>query len=97
LSSELVVRAHTYDKFYGTPLDLALRSQNITHLMTTGVTTDICVNSTIVSSSTRNYRVTAITDAVATIHDHIQTACFQIWENKFARLKTTAEIISELG
>jgi nicotinamidase-related amidase len=97
LSSELVVRAHNYDKFYGTPLDLALRSQNITHLMTTGVTTDICVNSTIVSSSTRNYRVTAITDAVATIHDHIQTACFQIWENKFARLKTTAEIISELG
>ncbi|MDE2714624.1 MAG: cysteine hydrolase, partial [Verrucomicrobiota bacterium] len=41
---ELVIRGHTYDKFYGTPLDLALRSQNISHLFMAGITTDVCVN-----------------------------------------------------
>jgi len=94
---ELVLQAHTYDKFYGTHLDLALRSQNIQRLMVTGVTTDVCVNSTIVAGSTRNYAITAVTDGMATIHDHIQDACLQIWENKFARLKTTEEVLEELG
>ena len=93
---ELVVQAHTSDKFYGTHLDLALRAQNIRRLIVTGVTTDVCVNSTIVSGSTRDYRVTAVTDGMATIHDHIHDACLQIWENKFARLKTTDEVLQEL-
>ena len=93
---ELAVQAHTYDKFYGTHLDLALRSLNVDRLMVTGVTTDVCVNSTIISASTRNYRVIAVTDGMATIHDYIHDACLQIWENKFARLATTAELIEEI-
>lgn len=94
---ELVIRAHTYDKFYGTPLDLALRSRDVSHLIVTGVLTDVCVNATILSASTRNYRVTAVTDAVATLWDDRQQACFHIWRHKFARLRETAEIIEELG
>ena len=38
---KLIIRGHTYDKFYGTPLDLALRSQDISHLFLTGITTDV--------------------------------------------------------
>lgn len=94
---ELVVEAHTYDKFYGTPLDLALRSLNVSHLMISGVTTDVCVNSTLIAAAMRNYYVTAATDGMATIHDHIQKACFQIWQNKFARLKAADELLVELS
>ncbi|MBH55666.1 MAG: hypothetical protein CMJ82_00585 [Planctomycetaceae bacterium] len=97
LESELVIQGHTYDKFYGTHLDLALRSLGVDRLVITGVTTDCCVNSTLISGSTRNYRVTAVSDGMATIHDHIHQACLQIWENKFARIRTTAELLSELG
>lgn len=93
---ELVIQGHTYDKFYGTHLDLALRSQNMDRLMLTGVTTDVCVNATLMSAATRNYRVTAVTDGMATINDSLHDACLQIWQNKFARLKTTAELLSEL-
>ncbi len=95
-ADELVIPGHTYDKFYGTPLDLALRSRGITHLLLTGVTTDICVNCTVLAAATRNYRVTVITDGVATLDDAIQEACFRIWERKFARLRTTAQILAEL-
>ena len=94
---ELVIQAHTYDKFYSTHLDLALRSRDVDRLMVTGVTTDVCVNCTIMSATTRNYRVTAVTDGMATIHDHIQDACFQIWQNKFARLAGTEALLEELG
>jgi ureidoacrylate peracid hydrolase len=94
---ELVIAAYTYDKFYGTPSDLALRSRDVRFLLITGVVTDICVNSTLLSAANRDYRVTAVTDAVATLWPDIQQACFTIWRRKFARLRTTAEIVEELS
>jgi nicotinamidase-related amidase len=93
---ELVIRGHTYDKFYGTPLDLALRSQDITHLLMTGITADVCVNATLIAATQRNYRVTALTDAVDSPWPELLEACFKIWRPKFARLKTTAEVLSEI-
>jgi len=97
LPNELVVRGHTYDKFYGTPLDLALRSRDVRYLMLTGVVTDVCVNATLMSAASRDYRVTAVTDGVATLWPEIQAACFEIWKRKFARLRTTAELVEELS
>jgi nicotinamidase-related amidase len=94
---ELLIAGHTYDKFYGTPLDLALRSQDIRYLLITGVTTDICVNSTVLAAANRDYRVTVVTDGVATLWPEIQQACFDIWQRKFARLRTTDQIVEELN
>jgi ureidoacrylate peracid hydrolase len=94
---ELVIAAHTYDKFYGTPLDLALRSREIRFLLITGVTTDICVNSTVLAAANRDYRVTVVTDGVATLWPEIQQACLDIWRRKFARLRTTAQMVEELN
>jgi nicotinamidase-related amidase len=93
---ELIVAAHTYDKFYGTPLDLALRSRDVRYLIVTGVVTDICVNSTITAAATRDYRVTAVTDGVASVWPDRHNACLEIWRNKYARLKTTEECVGEL-
>ena len=95
--NELVLRAHTYDKFYGTPLDLALRSQGLRYLIVTGVTTDVCVNSTVIAATTRDYRVTVVTDGVASPWPELHLACFEIWRSKFARLRTTDQIVAELG
>jgi len=94
---ELIIRGHTYDKFYGTPLDLALRSRDISHLFVTGITTDVCVNSTLIAATQRNYRVTAITDGCASPWPELHEACLKIWQPKFARLKLAAEVLSEIG
>jgi len=96
VGDELVVRAHAYDKFYGTNLDYALRSRDIRYLIITGIMADICVNCTLLSASTREYRVTAVTDAITTLWPDILEACFDIWKRKFARLRTTEEITAEL-
>ncbi|MCZ6794727.1 MAG: cysteine hydrolase [Planctomycetota bacterium] len=93
---ELVVQGYAYDKFYGTPLDHALRSRDIRYLLITGVTADICVNATLMSATTREYRVTAVTDGTATLWPNILEACFDIWRRKFARLRSTDEVIAEL-
>ena len=94
---ELIIRGHTYDKFYGTPMDLALRSQDISHLFITGITTDVCVNATLIAATQRNYRVTSITDGCASPWPELHEACFKIWQPKFARLKLTAEVLLEIG
>ncbi len=93
---ELVVGGHTYDKFYGTPLDLALRSQDIRYLVIAGVATEICVNCTLLSAANRDYSVTAVTDGVAGAWPELQAACFEIWRRKFARLRTTEEVMAEI-
>ena len=97
LADELVVRGHTYDKFYGTPLDLALRSRDIRYLLITGVVTDVCVNATLMSAASRDYRVTAVTDGVATLWPELQEACFTVWQRKFARLRHTEQLVDELN
>ena len=97
LPGELVVRSHTYDKFVDTPLDLALRSRDVRYLAITGVVTDVCVNATLMAAAMRDYRVTAVTDAMATLWPELQEACFTIWKRKFARLRNTAEVIEEFG
>jgi ureidoacrylate peracid hydrolase len=94
---ELVVRSHTYDKFHDTPLDLALRSRDVRCLAITGMVTDVCVNATLMTAATHDYRVTAVTDGVATLWPELQEACFTIWQRKFARLRTTAELVEELS
>jgi ureidoacrylate peracid hydrolase len=93
---ELVVAGHTYDKFYATPLDLALRSRDIRDLVITGVVTDVCVNCTVLSAANRDYHVTVVTDGVATLWPELQDACFAIWKRKFARLRTAREVIEEI-
>jgi ureidoacrylate peracid hydrolase len=95
-AGELVVASHVYDKFLDTPLDLGLRCRGITHLMIAGVTTDICVNCTVLGAANRDYRVTVVSDGVATLDDAVQAACFNIWQRKFARLRTANQIMAEL-
>jgi len=97
LPGELVIQGHAYDKFYGTPLDLSLRSQGITHLVATGITTDVCVSGTVISGTTRDYRVTLATDGVASPFPDLHEAALKLLAHKFARLKTSGEIIDELN
>jgi ureidoacrylate peracid hydrolase len=97
LPGEVVIRAPGLDKFYGTPLDLVLRALDIRCLMVTGMLADLCVAATVYAASTREYRVTAITDGITTIWPDILKAVFDIFGRKLARLMTAAEAQSELG
>jgi nicotinamidase-related amidase len=97
MPGEIVIRAYGLDKFYGTPLDLVLRSLDIRYLMVTGMLADLCVAATVYAASTREYRVTAITDGITTIWPDILKAVFDIFGRKLARLMTAAEAKTELS
>jgi ureidoacrylate peracid hydrolase len=97
LPGEPVIHAYGLDKFYGTPLDLILRARDIRFLMVTGMLADLCVAATVYAASTREYRVTAVTDCITTIWPDILKAVFDIFGRKLARLMTAAEAAAELS
>ncbi|MBN1261023.1 MAG: cysteine hydrolase [Anaerolineae bacterium] len=96
LAHEPVIQGYSLDKFYGTPLDQFLRAHDIRYLMLTGVMTDLCVLATLFSATTREYRVTLLSDAAATLWPDIQKAVLDIVARKLGRVLTTQAALTEL-
>ncbi len=96
-AGELVVRKHWYDGFAGTALDGALRARGVTSLVVAGTMTDICVLATVVGAFNREYRITVVEDAVATLWPEIQQATLDIIRRAYGRVaaaKTILDVIS---
>jgi biuret amidohydrolase len=94
---ELVVTKHYYDGFNGTALDAALRARGVTHLVLTGTLTDICVLATVIGGMNREYRMTVVEDATATLWPEIQRATLDIIRRAYARILTTKQVTEEMG
>jgi len=94
---ELVVTKFHYDGFNGTPLDAALRSRGVTHLVLTGTMTDVCVLATVVGGMNREYRMTVVGDATATLSSEIQRATLDIIGRAYARVVSARQVAGEIG
>jgi nicotinamidase-related amidase len=70
-----------YDCFMGTDLDLLLRCQKIENLVCCGVTTHVCVMSTVYTARNLDYRVLLPQNAVAAVSlDHQAAALLCMYE-----------------
>lgn len=94
---ELVVTKHYYDGFTGTALDAALRARGVTHLVLTGTMTDICVLATVVGGMNREYRMTVVEDATATLRPEVQAATLDIIRRAYARVLTAKHVAEEMA
>lgn len=66
LETELVIKKHRYSAFFGTDLDLILRTEGIDNVVVTGVTTENCCHATARDAMFHGYRVAVIADATGT-------------------------------
>ena len=62
---DLVVAKHRYSGFYDTNLDSILRARSIRHLVVTGCTTSVCVESTVRDAMFRDYQCVVLEDCTA--------------------------------
>ena len=71
-AAEVVVDKPGYSAFHQTDLDQILRSQGVGTLLVCGVTTEVCVHSTLRAATDLGYRCITVADACAASEAHLQ-------------------------
>ena len=89
---DVVITKHRYSAFYGTKLEVVLRSRGIQTLILTGVQTNICVESTAREGMMRDFYVVIPSDCVATSSQADQEASLGNIRHAFGVVTTSGEI-----
>src|SRR5881275_16993 len=82
--------------FSNTPLDTVLRNLGVTTCVVSGVTTCVCVSTTVRGGLEYNYRMILVSDAVAEVDRDTHAAELKTMSRVFADVKTTDEVIAML-
>ncbi|KAA8922235.1 cysteine hydrolase family protein [Thermoplasma sp.] len=77
--ADYIIEKHAYSGFYGTNLDMVLRSHGIDTVVLIGLDADICVRHTAADALYRNYGIVVVEDAVAARID-------RNWRDYFTRV-----------
>jgi nicotinamidase-related amidase len=82
--------------FSNTPLDTILRNMGVTTCVVSGVTTCVCVSTTVRGGVEYNYRTIVVSDAVAEVDRTTHEAELRTMARIFADVKTTDEVVGML-
>ena len=97
---ELIIDKPGKGSFYATDLDLLLRNRGITHLVFTGITTDVCVHTTMRDANDRGYECLLLTDCTgATDVGNYEAALHMVTMQGgvFGAIAESAELLKALG
>jgi ureidoacrylate peracid hydrolase len=80
-----------------TPLDTILRNMRVNTCVVTGVTTCVCVSTTVRGGVEHNYRMILVSDAVAEVSREAHDAELRTMDRLFADVRSADEVIGLLG
>lgn len=95
-SRDRVVVKHRYDAFFGTDLDLILRARQIDTVVMTGVTTNVCVESTARQAFFHGFGLVIADDLTAAISPAEHAASLYTLETYFDAATANADAIAHV-
>ena len=100
LPNEPVVDKPGKGSFYATDLDAILQARDIRHLIVTGVTTEVCVSSTVREANDRGYDCLVLSDCVASYFPDFHRTALEMIKAQggiFGWVTPSAQILGALG
>ena len=94
---EHLVLKKGFGGFSNTPLDTILRNYGVSTCVVTGVTTCVCVSTTIRGGVECNYRIIAVKDAMAEVQRDAHEHELKTIQRVFGDVKSADEVIELLG
>jgi ureidoacrylate peracid hydrolase len=94
--TDYVVEKKRFSAFYQTELADLLQRLGVRQIITGGVRTDFCVESTVRDAFFNDYEVTVIADGVAGYFAPLHEGSLKVMGTVFASIKPAQEIIAEL-
>ena len=91
-----IVRKTSVGAFASTGIDHLLRSLGCEHLFFTGVSTNMCVETTAREAADRGYAVTIVEDACATTHKELHDSTVKNFSRFFGKVRSTEEVLELL-
>jgi ureidoacrylate peracid hydrolase len=94
MSDDIIVDKQRYSAFYNTNLEVTLRALDVTLLVVTGVTTNICVESTVRDAFFRDFKVTVLEDCVGAVDEMMQQGPLHSFRYGFGDVMKSDEFIA---
>jgi ureidoacrylate peracid hydrolase len=92
VDGEFIIHKHRYNAFNGTDLEMMLKARNIKTIIPTGVSTNVCVESTLRDAFERSYYVCVPENGVASWDMQLHEATLKTVNARFGLLTTCEEI-----
>ena len=94
---EIIINKTASGVFNATNIEYVLRNMDITALFIVGVYSNECVSTAIRDACDLGFYVTLISDATATVTPELQQATLTTMKDRYARVLTTEEALTELA
>ena len=90
--NEILVTKHRYSAFWGSSIDLVLRTNRIRTVVLTGIATEVCVKLTARDAFFRDYQVVVPEDCVGSYSQERQQASLTVIARSFGVVSSSPEI-----